>query len=84
MIMGIHDILRMARTPEERADILERFRKRMDENRKPVDTSDIPEITDFSRFMPGKPYIDRIRAHNLKVWAERAERQRLEEPILTK
>ena len=81
MIMGIHDVLRLARTPEERADILERFRKHMDEIRKPVDTSDIPEVTDFSRFRPGKPIIDKMREHNLRVQAERAK---LEEAILTK
>lgn len=84
MIMGIHDVLRLARTPEERADILARFRKHMDDIREPVDTSDIPEVTDFSRFRPGKPIIDKMRAHNLKVQAERAERAKLEEAILTK
>ena len=88
MIAGIHDVLRMARTPEEREDILQRFRQRMDERRKirgEPDTSDIPEVTDFSRFVPGKPYIDRMRAHNLKVQAERQkEQQKLEAAILTK
>ncbi len=82
MIMGIHDVMRLARTPEERADILERFRKRTDILRpKNIDLSDIPEAKDPSRFRPLKPYLDKMREHNLKV---QAERQRLEEPILTK
>ncbi|MBR0257883.1 MAG: hypothetical protein IJQ58_09125 [Synergistaceae bacterium] len=75
----------MARTEEEREDIRERFFKRLDETRGEVDTSDIPEVTDFSHFVPGKPYVDRIRAHNLKVYEERRKRQQaLEQPILTK
>ena len=87
MLMGLHDILAAVVDPEEREAVRQDFLRRMDERRKmrgEVDTSDIPEVTDFSRFMPGKPYVDKIREHNLKVWAERAERQRLEEPILTK
>ena len=85
MIMGIHDVLRLARTPEERADILARFRKDQDKLRpEHIDTSDIPEATDFTRFRPLKPYLDKMRAHNLKVQAERAERAKLEEAILTK
>lgn len=85
MIMGIHDVLRLARTPEERADILARFRKDQDKLRpEHIDTSDIPEATDFSRFRPLKPYLDKMREHNLRVQAERAERAKLEEAILTK
>lgn len=85
MIMGIHDVLRLARTPEERADILARFRKDQDKLRpEHIDTSDIPEATDFTRFRPLKPYLDKMREHNLKVQAERAERAKLEEAILTK
>lgn len=85
MIMGIHDVLRLARTPEERADILERFRRSRDILRpKNIDTSDIPEATNLSNFRPLKPYLDKMREHNLKVQAERAERAKLEEPILTK
>ena len=85
MIMGIHDVLRLARTPEERADILARFRKDQDKLRpEHIDTSDIPEATDFTRFRPLKPYLDKMRAHNLKVQAEREERAKLEEAILTK
>ena len=85
MIMGINDVLRLARTPEERADILARFRKDQDKlHPEHIDTSDIPEATDFSRFRPLKPYLDKMREHNLRVQAERAERAKLEEAILTK
>ena len=31
-----------------------------------IDYSDIPEIKDFSRFKPLKPYFDAMRARNLK------------------
>ena len=87
MLMGLHDILAAVVDPEEREAIRRNFIRRMDEKRKlfgEPDTSDIPEVTDFSHFRPGKPIIDRIREHNLKVQAERAERARLEQAILTK
>ena len=87
MIMGIHDVLKLARTPEERERIREKFFQRMDAKRREVDTSDIPEVTDFSRFRPGKPYVDRIREHNLRIEAERQKQkqeQEQEHAILTK
>ena len=39
-----------------------------------IDFSDIPEITDFSRFKPGKPYFDKMRENNLR---RKLERERL-------
>ncbi len=87
MLMGLHDILAAVVDPEEREAIRRDFLRRMDEKRKlfgEPDTSDIPEVTDFSRFRPGKTIIDKMRAHNLRVQAERAERAKLEEAILTK
>ena len=87
MLMGLHDILAAVVDPEEREAVRQDFLRRMDERRKmrgEVDTSDIPEITDFSRFMPGKPYIDRIREHNLKIEAERRQREQSQQEILTK
>lgn len=85
MIMGIHDVLKMAQTPEEREEIRARFYKRMDEKRIEVDLSDMPEAKDPSRFRPLKPYLDKMRAHNMKVYEERMKReQELAEPILTK
>ena len=87
MLMGLHDILAAVADPEEREAIRRDFLRRMDEKRKlfgEPDTSDIPEVTDFSHFRPGKPIIDKMRAHNLRVQAERAERAKLEEAILTK
>ena len=87
MLMGLHDILSAVQDPEEREKIRQRFFKRMDAKRREVDTSDIPEVTDFSRFKPGKPYVDRIREHNLRIEAERQKQkqeQEQEHAILTK
>ena len=87
MLMGLHDILAAVVDPEEREAIRRDFLRRMDEKRKlfgEPDTSDIPEVTDFSRFRPAKPYIDKMREHNLRVQAEREERAKLEQAILTK
>ena len=87
MLMGLHDILKVVKDPDEREAIRQDFLKRMENNRKmrgfEVDCSDIPEVTDFSGFRPGKPYIDRIREHNKRVWAER-EREQQAHQNLTK
>ena len=87
MLMGLHDILAAVVDPEEREAIRRDFLRRMDEKRKlfgEPDTSDIPEVTDFSRFVRGKSHFDAMRKHNLRVQAEREERAKLEEAILTK
>ena len=87
MLMGLHDILAAVVDPEEREAIRRDFLRRMDEKRKlfgEPDTSDIPEVTDFSRFRPLKPYLDKMREHNLRVQAEREKRAKLEQAILTK
>ena len=85
MLMGLHDVLNAVQNPEEREQIRQRFFMRMDAKRREVDTSDIPEVTDFSRFRPGKPYIDKMREHNLRIEAERQKKkQEQEEAILTK
>ncbi len=81
MLMGLHDILAAVQDTQEREEIRKRFLMRMDAKRREVDLSDIPEATDFSRFRPGKPYIDKMREHNLRV---RAEREKQEQAILTK
>ena len=87
MLMGLHDILKAVKDPQEREAIRQDFLKRMEYNRKmrgiEIDFSDIPEVTDFSGFRPGKPYIDRIREHNKRVWAER-EREQQAHQNLTK
>ena len=79
MLIGLHDILKEVKDPDEREAIRQDFLKRMEATRKlrgiEIDCSDIPEVTDFSGFRPAKPYIDRIREHNKRVWAER-EKQR--------
>ena len=70
MLMGLHDILAAVVDPEEREAIRRDFLRRMDEKRKlfgEPDTSDIPEVTDFSRFRPAKPHFDKMREHNRYV-----------------
>lgn len=75
MIMGISDVLNLARTPEEREEILESIRKVRRMRDEDIDFSDIPRVTDFSGWKRAKPYFDKIREHNLKVRAERAAKQ---------
>ena len=79
MLMGLTDVLARAKTPEEREEIRRNFLRMRDLRRKirdeDIDFSDIPEITDFSGFVPGKPYFDRIREHNKRVLAEREQQE---------
>lgn len=79
MLMGLHDILKAVKDPEEREAIRQDFLKRMELNRKmrgiEIDCSDIPEVTDFSGFVPGKPYFDKMREHNKRVLAEREQQE---------
>ncbi|MBQ7562253.1 MAG: hypothetical protein IJS99_10580 [Synergistaceae bacterium] len=79
MLMGLHDVVRLGRTPEEREELKKSLIKLLFEQRKDedIDLSDMPEVTDFSRYKPLKPHIDKIREHNLRIKAER-ERKKLE------
>ena len=74
MSRGIREYLALARTPEEREEMKERLLRLMDMRDEDIDFSDIPPITDFSRFVRGKPRIDAMREHNRKLREER-ERQ---------
>ena len=40
-----------------------------------IDFSDIPRITDFSRFKRAKPHFDAMREHNLRLKAERERKK---------
>ena len=78
MIMGMSDVLALAKTPEERKAMKEsliRLRHMRDED---IDFSDIPEVTDFTGWQRAKPFLDKIREHNRRVNAE-LERKKLEE-----
>lgn len=68
MSMAISDYLALAKTPEERERMKQRVLEgllRFDDSY--IDYSDIPEVTDFSRFKPLKPRLDAMRAHNRYV-----------------
>ncbi|MBQ9574163.1 MAG: hypothetical protein IJR27_02675 [Synergistaceae bacterium] len=67
MSTAISDYLALAKTPEEREEMKERLLRLMDMKDEDIDFSDIPRITDFSRFVRGKPIIDKMRAHNRYV-----------------
>ena len=73
MLMGIDDILALADTPEEREEMKERLIMLMEMRDEDIDFSDIPRITDFSRFVRGKPRIDAMRENNRR---RREERER--------
>ena len=67
MLMGLSDVLALARTPTEREEMKQRLIALMEMKDEDIDFSDIPEVTDFSRFRRGKPYFDKMREHNRYV-----------------
>lgn len=75
MLMGIDDVLALAKTPERREELKESLIRLMEMRDEDIDFSDIPKITDFSRFRRAKPYFDAMREHNRRVKEER-ERQK--------
>ncbi len=75
MSMAISDYLALAKTPEEREEMKERLLALMEMRDEDIDYSDIPPITDFSRFVRGKPHFDAMREHNRRL---RLERERTE------
>ncbi|MBQ3653491.1 MAG: hypothetical protein II954_03625 [Synergistaceae bacterium] len=77
-MMDISDYLALAKTPEEREEMKARLLRLMEMRDEDIDYSDIPRITDFSRFVRGKPIIDAMREHNRRVEAERARKKALE------
>ncbi len=75
MSEGIRQYLALAKTPQEREEMKERLLRLMEMRDEDIDFSDIPKITDFSRFIPGKPRFDAMREHNRKVEEERARKK---------
>ena len=77
MQIGLKDVLALAKTPQQREEMKQRLLEMMfrDKDDNEIDFSDIPEITDFSRFRPGKPHFDAMREHNRRI---NEERKRLE------
>ncbi len=67
MLMGIDDILALAKTPEQREEIKESIIELMKMKDEDIDFSDIPRVTDFSRFVRGKSHFDAMREHNRYV-----------------
>ena len=74
MLMGIDDVLALADTPEEREEMKESIIRLMEMKDEDIDFSDIPRITDFSRFVRGKPRIDAMRENNRRRREERERR----------
>ena len=76
MSMALSEFLDIAtKTPEEREEMKKSIIRLMEMKDEDIDFSDIPRITDFSRFVRGKPHFDAMREHNRRVNAER-ERQK--------
>ena len=75
MLMGIDDVLARAKTPQEREEMKERLIELMEMRDEDIDFSDIPRITDFSRFKRAKPHFDAMREHNLRLKAERERKK---------
>ena len=74
MSMAIREYLALAKTPEQREEMKERLISLMEMKDEDIDFSDIPRITDFSRFVRGKPIIDAMREHNRQ---NRLKRERM-------
>lgn len=75
MSTAIREYLALAKTPEEREEMKERLIALMEMKDEDIDFSDIPRITDFSRFVRGKPIIDAMREHNRQ---NRLRRERMQ------
>ncbi|MBQ6774561.1 MAG: hypothetical protein IJP48_10960 [Synergistaceae bacterium] len=71
MLMGLSEVLALARTPEEREEMKKSILRLMEMRDEDIDFSDIPPIKDFSRFKPLKPRLDKMREHNKRLKAER-------------
>ena len=80
MQMSLKDVLALAKTPEQREEMKQRLIKMMfeDKNDEDIDFSDIPEITDFSRFKPLRPRLEAMIEHNRQVNAERERKKTLQ------
>ena len=77
MSKAIREYLSLAKTPEEREEMKERLIKLLEMKDEDIDFSDIPRITDFSRFVRGKPRIDAMRENNRRRREERERREAL-------
>ena len=74
MLMGLSEVLDLARTPQEREEMKQRIIRLMEMSDDEIDFSDIPRITDFSRFVRGKSHFDAMREHNRQ---NRLKRERM-------
>ena len=77
MSKAIREYLSLAKTPEEREEMKERLIKLLEMKDEDIDFSDIPRITDFSRFVRGKPRIDAMWENNRRRREERERREAL-------
>ena len=77
MQMSLEDVLALAKTPQQREEMKQRLIAMMfhDKSDDEIDFSDIPEVTDFSRFKPLKPHLDAMREHNRQ---NRLRRERMQ------
>ena len=80
MSMALSEFLDIAtKTPEERREMQESIIRLMEMKDEDIDFSDIPKITDFSRFFRGKPHFDAMREHNRRVKEERERKNKMNE-----
>ena len=77
---GFNDVLELAKTPEERAQMKKRLLSMIfdDKDDDEIDLSDMPEITDFSNFKPLKPRLDAMREHNRQIYLKLKHQQALQ------
>ena len=78
MSKAIREYLDLATTPEEREEMKARLIRLMEMKDEDIDFSDIPRITDFSRFRRGKPIIDAMIEKNRRNRLERERKAALQ------
>ncbi len=67
MFMGLHDVLKIVKTEEERERIKESFIKLLNMTDDDVDYSDDPPSNSNGKVFLAKPYLDKMREHNRKI-----------------
>ena len=77
MLMGLSEVLSLARSQEEREEMKKRILDLMEMRDEDIDYSDIPKVTDFSGWRPLKPRVDAMRTRNREVDAMRAHDRKM-------
>mgnify|MGYP000869576631 CR=1 FL=1 len=67
MSISLGELLKAVRSDHEREEIKASIIAMMDMTDDDIDFSDIPQVTDFSTWIPAEDYLKRIAEHNRKL-----------------